>query len=50
MESRACRANYATYIAGLLVLVYLVLTSLSIPGALIINLLIGAPCQLTRAS
>jgi len=43
------RANYATYIAGLLVLVYLVLTSLSIPGALIINLLIGSLYSLPLA-
>lgn len=36
------RINYSGYVAGLLFLVYLVMTGLSIPGAIMINLLIGS--------
>lgn len=43
------RANYSVQVASLLVVTYLVLQALSIPGTLCINLLIGgAPCRPLR--
>lgn len=43
------RSNYSGYIAGLLFLVYLVMTGLSIPGAIMVNLLIGSLYSLPLA-